>query len=90
MFLGEENSHARYQQGLREPLDDGFEQGMQIGFRTQAAAKLDQRLAVVVAVAVEDAVDPVLDAPLQRIEEGGHDDECDAPGPIHGRPAGAA
>ena len=41
-----------------------------IGFRAKAAAELDQRLAVVVAMAVEGAIDPTLNAALERIEDG--------------------
>ena len=54
-------------------FDDGVEQCLEIGFRTEAAAKLDEGLAVVVAVTVEGAVDPALNAALEWIEDGrGH------------------
>jgi hypothetical protein len=45
------------------------EQGLEIGFGAEAAAELDEGLAVVVAMAVEDAVDPALEAALEGIEE---------------------
>ena len=62
----------------REPIDDGAEQRTQIGLRAQAATELDQRLAVVVALAVEDAVDALLNGALERVEElRGNDDRGD-------------
>ena len=41
-----------------KPVHDRVKQPAQIGLRTQAAAELDQRLAIVIALVVEDAVDP--------------------------------
>jgi hypothetical protein len=69
----EEDGNARDQQRARQLLDDGIEQRFKIGFRTQPAAKLDQRLAVVVAMAVKGAIDPALNAALEGIEDGGRD-----------------
>ena len=86
LVFRQEDRDARNQQGARQALDDGFEQGMEIGFGTEPAPELNQRLAVVVAVAVEDAIDPALDAPLQRLENCGDDEDRDAPGPTRGQP----
>ena len=47
----------------------------QIGLRTQAAAEGDQSLAIVVALAVEDPVDPVLNSAFERFEKLGGDDD---------------
>ncbi len=47
-----------------------MEQGLEVGLGTEAAAELDQRLAVIVAMAVKGAVDPALNAALEGIEDG--------------------
>ena len=65
----EKDGDAGDQQGLRQALDDGIEQGAQIGLGVEAAAEVDQRLAVVEALLVEDAIDACLDRALERIEE---------------------
>ena len=43
---------------------------MEVGFGAEAAAELDQRSAVIVAMAVEGAVDPALNAAFEGIEDG--------------------
>ena len=49
--------------------------GAEIGLGVEAAAEVDQGLAVVEALLVEEAVDAGLDAALEGIEgEAGHDD----------------
>ena len=50
----QEHRHPRNQQGLGQPLDNGIDQRAQIGLRVQAAAKVDQRLAIVEVLLVED------------------------------------
>ena len=78
LSVREEDGDAGYKQRLRQPLDDGVEQRAQVGLRVEAAAKLDQGLAVVEALLIEDAVDPSLNRALQRIEdEAGDDDGCE-------------
>ncbi len=72
-ILRQKNCHPRDEQGARQLLDDGVEQRLQIGFGAQAAAEFDQRPAVVVAMAVESAIDPALNAALERIEDGSRD-----------------
>ena len=56
-------------QGLREAVDDGREQGVEVGLRAESTAELDQRLPVVIALAVEELVDAFLNGALERIEE---------------------
>ena len=75
-FSGEKDGDARHQQRARQLLDDRLEQRLQIGFGAEAAAELDQGLAVVVAMAVEGAIDPALNAALEGIEDG----RCDQNG----------
>src|SRR5579884_3807417 len=76
----QEDSHSRYQQRLRQPLYDRVQQRRQVGLRVQAAAEVDQRLAVVEALLVECAVHPCLDAPLEGIEgEAEHQDRDNWP-----------
>ena len=58
---GEEEYQVLDAQGLQQPLADDGEHGVQVGFRTQLAGELHQRAAVVVAVAVEMPVQPLLD-----------------------------
>ena len=64
----QEYRNARHQQSLRQPLHNGVHQSAQVGLRVQAAAEVDQRLAVVEALLVENAVYPRLDHALQWIE----------------------
>ena len=72
---GEEDGDAGDQKRLRQALDDGVEQVAEVGLGAQAAAKLDQRLAIVVALAVENAVNALLDGALDGIEERRGDDD---------------
>ena len=67
--IGEKDGHARHQQRLRQPVHDRAEQPVQIRLRAQAAAEGDQGLAVVVALMVEDPVDPVLNGAFERFEK---------------------
>ena len=75
---GKKDGDARHQQSLRQPVHDRIQQSVQIGLRAQAAAKGDQGLAVVIALAVKDPVDPVLNGSLERLEKlGGNNDGGD-------------
>ena len=73
-FVGEKHGHARDQKSARQPFDDRLEQRANIGLRIQATAEFNQRFAVIVAMAVEDTIDPVLNPPLQRVK-GDRDNE---------------
>ena len=84
-LLGQKDGHARHQQGARQPLHNGLQQCFQIRLGTEAATKLDQRHAIVVAMAVEGAVNPALNPALQRLEEGSDQDDGDALAPIPDR-----
>jgi hypothetical protein len=68
-LIGEEDCDACHQQRVGQAVDEGIEQRAQVGLRIQAAAEVDQRLPVVIALAVEDAVYAFLDGALQRIEQ---------------------
>ena len=59
-----------------------------ISLRAQASAERDQGLPIVVALVVENPVDPVLNGPFERFEElGGDDDGSDqSPGTRTGQP----
>ena len=72
---GEEDGDAGDQQRLREALDDGVDQGAEVGLGVEAAAEVDQGLAVVEALLIEDAVDAGLDHALERIEDEAGDDD---------------
>ena len=52
-LAGQENSGAGHKQGLRKPGRDGAQQRVQVGLCSQAAPKLNQRLAIVVALPVK-------------------------------------
>ena len=67
--VGQEDRHAVYQQGALDALQDRFQHFAQVAFGIQLAAKLDQRLAVVVTLAIEKLVDPILGPVLDRIEQ---------------------
>ena len=83
--LGDEDGDASHQQRARQLLDDRLEQRLEIGFGTEAAAELDERLAVVVAMAVEGAVDPALNTALEGIEDGRRHHDADKKSPLaHG------
>ena len=66
---GEKNRHAIHQQGARQAVHHRTQHHVEIGFRTQLAAKFDQRLAIVVAGAVEELVNPLLDPFAYRIKQ---------------------
>ncbi len=78
---GEEDGDAGDEQGLREALDDGVDQGAKVGLRVERAAEVDEGFAVVEAASIEEAVDPGLDGALEGIkdEAGGDDDGEQAP-----------
>ncbi len=75
MPIGEKDGHPRHQQRLRQPVHDRAEQPAQIGLRAQAAAEGDQGLPIVVALMVEDPVDPVLNGAFERFEKLRGDDD---------------
>ncbi len=81
-FVCHEDGDARDQQCVRQAVNDGGEQGVEIGFGTEAAAELDESLAIVVALAVEGAIDPALNAALEGIEDGRRDEDGDDQGPL--------
>ena len=66
---GEENRHAIDQQGARQAIDHRTQHPVEIGFRAELASKFDQRLAIVVAGAIEELVNPLLDPFAYRIEQ---------------------
>ena len=72
------------QKSARQPLDDRFEQGVQVGFGIEAAAEFNQGLAIVVLLPVEGLVDPTLNAALERIEDSGRDENGTSQRPIRG------
>ena len=57
------------QQRARQAVDDRAQHLVEIGLGIQVAAKLDQRLAVVVTFAVEELVQIVLHPVLERVEQ---------------------
>jgi hypothetical protein len=73
----QQHGDAGNQKSARQLLDDRVKQGLKIGFRTEATAKFDQRLAVIVAMAVKGAVDPALRAALEGIENRGRNQDGD-------------
>ena len=81
----QENAHPRDSQCARQALHDRCQQVGQIGLRAQASAELDQRLAIVVAMAVEHPIHPVLDASLQGLECGGHHHDGNPQSPLADR-----
>src|SRR5277367_5795799 len=74
-LLGEEDGNTRDEQRVRQALDDGVQQCLEVCLRTEAATEFDQRLPVVVALAIEDAVDPLLDAAPERVKKLRCDDD---------------
>ena len=78
---GEEDGDAGDQERLWQTLDDGVNQGAEVGLRVEGAAKVDQGLAVVEALLIEEAINPALDGALERVEDesGDKDDRKQAP-----------
>ena len=67
--IGEEDGQPVDQQSARQAVDDRGEHLVEIGLRVQVAAELDQRLPVVVALAIEELVQIILHPVLERIEQ---------------------
>ena len=65
----QENRDAVHGQGARQPVQYRGEQRVQIRFRTQLAAKFNQRAPVVIDGAVEELVDAVLNPFAHRIKQ---------------------
>ena len=82
-LLGQEEGQVLDGQGLQQPLAHDGEHGVQIGLRAQLAGELHQRAAVVVAVAVEMPVQPLLNPVADRLEQERGDQH-------HGHQAGVA
>ena len=74
-FFGEEDGDAGDEEGLRQALDDGVDEGAEVGLGVERAAEVDEGFAVVEALLVEDAVDVRLEEALDGLEdEAGGDD----------------
>ena len=86
---GEEDGDAVHQQRAREAVDHRAEHLVEIGFGAQVAAELDQGAPVVVTLAIEHAVEALLDPVLHGLEqERGHDHghhQAGGPGAGHAR-----
>ncbi len=67
--IGQEDRQAIDQQSARQPVDDRGEHLVEIGFGVQVAAKLDQRLAIVITLAIEELVEILLHPVLEGIEQ---------------------
>ncbi len=76
--LRKEESHVFDTQGFNEALAGRGEHGIQVGFRPQFAGEFHQRPAVIVAVLIEMAVQPLLHPGADRLQqEGGHQHNAD-------------
>ncbi len=73
-ILRDEDGDAANQKRLGEALDDGVDQGVQVGLRGDATAKLDEGVAIVVALLLEEPVNAGRDSALDGIEEQSGDD----------------
>src|SRR6185369_15384648 len=60
-------------------------QGFDISFRTQAAAKLHQRFAIVVAMTIKCLVDPALNTSLERVKDCCRSEDGQKQGPFADR-----
>src|SRR5665213_296995 len=80
--VGEEDGDASDEEGLGQALDDGLDEGAEVGLGVETAAELDEGFAVVETLLVEDAIHAALDEALERIEEQAGDDDGgdEAPG----------
>ncbi len=67
--VGQKNSDAVDTEGAGQAIDDGLEQGSEVSEGAEAAAEGDEGGAVVVALAVEEAIDAGLDESLDGFEE---------------------
>ena len=81
-LVGEKDSDARDEQSVGQAVDDGFEQGAEIGFGTESAAEFDESFAVVIALAVEGAIHPTLNTAFEGIEDGRGDENRDNQRPL--------
>src|SRR5437868_4304624 len=81
---GGEDREARDEESLRKTLDDEVEHLIQIGLGVQVSTECDQGAAIVVALAIEELVEMLLDPILYRIEEqrsdGDGNDQAGRPG----------
>src|ERR1017187_2802078 len=82
--IRQEHGHAVHQQRVREAINDRSEHVVEVGFGIQIAAKLDQRLTVVVAFLVKKLVEVVLNPVLEGVKEqcsdGNRDHQADRTG----------
>ena len=67
--VGQKDGQAVDHQRPRQPVDDRGQHLVQIGFRVQIAAKLGQRLPVVITFAIEKLVQVILHPVLKGIEQ---------------------
>ena len=65
----EEDGDAIDEQGAGQAIDDGIQQRFEIGEGAEASTEGDEGGTVIVALAVEEAVDAHLDGSLERLEE---------------------
>ena len=68
-LAGQKDRHAAHIEGFDQPLPHGDQHALGIGRGTQLGREIDQRAAVVIALAVEAAVEALLDPVAQRMEQ---------------------
>ena len=74
----QKNRNAVHCQGSRQPIEDGGEQRVQIRFRAELPAELDQGAAVVIDRAIKSLIDAILNPFAHRIKQKrGNDDSQD-------------
>ena len=69
LAIGEEESHMADRERLHQPVGHGLQHVVEVRFRVQLAGEFDQRAAIVVTVAVEIAVEPLLNPVADRLKQ---------------------
>ena len=76
----QKNRRPNHEQCPAEPVDDSIEHAVEIDFRPERSAKINQRLAQVVPVAIEKFVEPDLELIFDRSKQQCRHDGGDNPG----------
>jgi hypothetical protein len=90
-FRGQEYGEPVHAQGFRQAVGNLLEQAVNVQFRSEVARELQQRAAVIIALAIEEPVHPLLDVVHDRLKQDGGEHNRHHPGApaVDGRERGA-
>ena len=81
---GQEHGQAVNSQGLRQAVTNLLQQAIKVQYGSKLTRELQQRAPVIVALALEKAIQPLLEVVHDGLEENGSENNCHNPGAAAG------